>query len=363
MTVSASPNSSAGDGFEKPPSIPPKHKLRRNLFMLIFAGLSLYFVLPQFGAIEHALLVLRHLKLFFVGLSVGAQVLSYVASGYLLKTTVARQNGPVSVCDGVLITLGANSIGTLGGGVVGTAGMSFLWLRHRGVSVAAAGLGAWLPIFLNDLILAAVSLAGLAVLLCMNKFSSALAAALGLTIATLVGVASVLAWGFNHRARVMSLISRMVSWGGNLRRKQIDRAAIEKRGYQLLDNWDMFLRSGWRGPAAGAVLNTGFDMLTLASLFAAAGHRISPFVLLAGYGVPQLLGKLTVILGGVGVVEASMVGLYYSLHVPNAIAIVVVLAYRLFSFWLPTLLGIALVPYLNHKEGRQSQLAPVAAQL
>ncbi len=67
MTVSASPNSSAGDGFEEPPSIPLKHKLRRNSFMLIFAGLSLYFVLPQFGAIEHALLVLRHLKLSLSG--------------------------------------------------------------------------------------------------------------------------------------------------------------------------------------------------------------------------------------------------------------------------------------------------------
>ena len=48
----------------------------------------------------------------------------------------------------------------------------------------------------------------------------------------------------------------------------------------------------------------------LASLFWAAGYRIDLAILVAGYGIPQLLGKLTVILGGVGVVEASMVGLY-----------------------------------------------------
>jgi len=54
------------------------------------------------------------------------------------------------------------------------------------------------------------------------------------------------------------------------------------------------------------LLNTGFDMLTLAFLFLAAGHGVNIAVLVAGYGVPQLLGKLTVILGGIGVVEATI---------------------------------------------------------
>jgi glycosyltransferase 2 family protein len=73
-------------------------------------------------------------------------------------------------------------------------------------------------------------------------------------------------------------------------------------------------------------------------------------VLVAGCGVPQLFGKVTIILGGVGVVEATMVGLYGVLGVPTAIAVVVVLVYRLFSFWLPTLAGIALLPYLEHRK-------------
>jgi hypothetical protein len=92
-------------------------------------------------------------------------------------------------------------------------------------------------------------------------------------------------------------------------------------------------------------------MLTLAFLFAAAGHGVNIAILLAGYGVPQLLGKLTVILGGVGVVEATMIGLYATLGVPRPIAVVVVLAYRLLSFWLPTLVGIALATWFEHSTG------------
>jgi hypothetical protein len=82
------------------------------------------------------------------------------ANSYLPKRTVSRTDGPVSMLDGTLITIGANSVGTLGGGVLGTAGMSFLWLQRRGVAIAAARLGGWLPIFLNDIALAAVSLVG-----------------------------------------------------------------------------------------------------------------------------------------------------------------------------------------------------------
>ncbi len=42
-----------------------------------------------------------------------------------------------------------------------------------------------------------------------------------------------------------------------------------------------------------------------------------------------------------------MVALYSALGVPISIAVVVVLVYRLFSFWLPTIAGIALVPYFD----------------
>jgi glycosyltransferase 2 family protein len=109
----------------------------------------------------------------------------------------------------------------------------------------------------------------------------------------------------------------------------------------------------------GAILNTSFDMLTLGFLFWATGYRVSVAVLLAGYGIPQILGKFTLILGGVGVIETSMVGLYTLLGAPKPIAVVAVLAYRLLSFWIPTLIGVALVPYLERWTGTSG--GPTAA--
>jgi uncharacterized membrane protein YbhN (UPF0104 family) len=176
--------------------IPPRAKLRRNLFVLILLGLGVYLFFPEVARIEHAFQVVSTLKIPLVALSVGAQVLSYLGSGYLLRTVVRLAAKPISVVDGALLTAGANSIGTLGGGMLGTAGMTYLWLRRRGVNPGAAGLGGWLPIFLNNGTLAVVSLAGLAVLLSLKQSSGVLVAGLCFAIFILAGGAGLLLWSY-----------------------------------------------------------------------------------------------------------------------------------------------------------------------
>jgi uncharacterized membrane protein YbhN (UPF0104 family) len=337
------------ENIEPVPALPPKGKMRRRLFLLIVLGLSLYLLLPQFARIEHALVVASSLKIPFLVLSVGAQILSYLGSGYLLRAVVRPVAKPVSIVEGALVTVGANSVGTLGGGMLGTAGMTYLWLRQRGVGPGAAGLGGWIPLFINNTALAIVSLIGLLILILLERFSSLLVLGLTVAVLTLASGMGALIWSLTHREKLMPLAVGIARLTARLRRKTPDRHATEIAVGRLLEAWDTLLRRGWWGPAAGSALNTGFDMLTLAFVFVSAGHGVSLPVLVAGYGVPQLIGKLTVILGGAGVVEATMAGLYGSLGVPAAVSVVVVLVYRLFSFWIPTLAGIALVPYFEHR--------------
>jgi hypothetical protein len=328
----------------------PKRKLRRNLLLLLFVGVALYFFLPRLAAVQHALAVLLGLNIPFVLFAVAAQVLSYLGCGYLLRSVVKVASKPVSVLDGALVTLAANSVGSLGGGALGTAGMTYLWLRRRGVNRGAAGLGGWIPIFLNLAALAWVSLGGLCVLIYLRKSSTVMAAGLAVVMLVLLAGLGTLVWCLTHREKLHGLATGIAAFMTKLRRKPVDHSKIEIAVAHLLEGWDALVQGGWRKPALGAVLNTGFDMLTLGLLLWAAGYRVGVAILLAGYGVPQLLGKATVILGGAGVVETGMVALYVILGVPRAIAIVAVLGYRLLSFWLPTLIGIALVPFLGTRE-------------
>jgi uncharacterized protein (TIRG00374 family) len=86
-------------------------------------------------------------------------------------------------------------------------------------------------------------------------------------------------------------------------------------------------------------------------LFIAAGQRVGLGVLFAGYGLPFILGKIAFMVpGGVGVIEGGMVAFYTNLQVPNPVCVVVILGYRLFSFWLPGLLGFAAAAYLSRSQ-------------
>jgi uncharacterized membrane protein YbhN (UPF0104 family) len=127
--------------FELGAPLPPKTKVGRYLFALVLSGLAVYFFLPRFAAMGHAFLVISNLRIPFVALSIGAQLLSYVGSGYLLRSVVRLAAKPVSTTDGALMTAGANSVGTLGAGVLGTAGMTYHWLRRRGVNAGAFAAG------------------------------------------------------------------------------------------------------------------------------------------------------------------------------------------------------------------------------
>ncbi len=141
---------------------------------------------------------------------------------------------------------------------------------------------------------------------------------------------------------------RSVRWWRGLLRHPFDERATATQGAQLLEAVASLRTGGWHRPAAGALVNMAFDALTLYFLFAAAGYPIGLDVLLAGYGLPLLLGRLSFFLpGGVGVIEATMTALYHELGAPTTVAVLVILAYRALSFWIPTFLGFPIVLYLD----------------
>jgi hypothetical protein len=184
-------------------------------------------------------------------------------------------------------------------------------------------------------------------LLIVHELSTLQAISFGLILLLLSLVIGGMLWGAQHRAQLTTLIIWIATRWAKLRHQSYDPIKTEAAVGKLFRAWYMLHTGGWRGPALGAVLNVVFDMLTLYFLFIAAGHAISPGILLVGYGLPQLFGKMTFLPGGIGVVEGTMAAMYNGLGVPDAITVVVVFTYRFISFWLPTLLGFMFFPYLQ----------------
>jgi uncharacterized membrane protein YbhN (UPF0104 family) len=330
-------------------------RLGRYLLPLLLLGLAVHLILPQITALGHSLQVIKGMALWAVALAVVMQALSYLGSGYLLKSIVAVVGQRLSVLRGTQIFTAAASVGLVGGGPVGNIAITYRWTHGCGVSAEGALLAGWLPTLFYDSALVIVGIFGLLHLLIVHELSALQAVGFGLTLLLLSLIAVVVVWGVHHRPRLTALAARLFGRWAALRHRPYDPAGTEAATGRLFSAWDTLRAGGWRGPALGAALNTMFDMLTLYFLFVAAGHSVSPGILLAGYGLPLLLGKVSFLPGGVGVVEGTMAALYNGLGVPGGVTVVVILSYRFLSFWLPLLVGFPLVPYLQRTCGNAKQ--------
>jgi uncharacterized membrane protein YbhN (UPF0104 family) len=326
----------------------PAGRWLRNLLTLLLLGLAVHLILPQIATLEHSLQVIQGMTWWAVALAAGAQVVSYLGSGVLLQAIAAITGDRLSVARGTLITTASYSMGLVAGGMVGSGAATYRWSRGSGVSAESALLAGWLPALVYDGALLFVSIFGLLYLFVWHKLTALQALSFGLILLILSLLAAAIVWGTRHRPQLTNLATRLARRWAAIRRRPYDPAPTQASVGRLFDAWDRLGGGGWRGPALGAAINTLFDMLTLYLVFVAAGHRVSPAVLLAGYGLPLLLGKAPLLPGGVGIVESTMTALYTALGVPNAVVVVAVLIYRFFSFWLPSLVGFPLIPYLQH---------------
>jgi uncharacterized protein (TIRG00374 family) len=323
-------------------------QLRRYLPLLLLLGLAVNLFLPQITTLEHSLQVIREIAVWGVVMAVIAQVLSRLGNGYLFWAVVALVGQRLSVVRGTLIGMAASSIGLVAGGLIGSTAATYRWVRSSGVNAEGAGLAGGVPTLLNNGALVIMSVFGLLHLLFVHELSTLQATVFSLTLLILGLAVVTMLWGVQHRSHLTKVgLWTSVHWS-KLRRQPYDPSTAQASIERLFNTWDTLRTGDWRRPVAGAVLTVAFDMLTLHLIFIAAGHAVSPGILLAGYGLPLLLGRMSILPGGVGIVEGTMTVLYDGLGVPNPITIVVILVYRAISFWLPSLLGFLFVPYLQH---------------
>ncbi len=94
----------------------------------------------------------------------------------------------------------------------------------------------------------------------------------------------------------------------------------------------------WKGLLA-AVARASFDYLSLVACLAAVGARPSPALVLLAYVASVVLALIPLTPGGVGFVEAGLVGTLGLAGVGQAEAVLATLAYRLVSYWLHLPIG------------------------
>ncbi len=121
-----------------------------------------------------------------------------------------------------------------------------------------------------------------------------------------------------------------------------------------------------RDPALlGALAYWGFNIAVLWACFHAFGDPPPLGVIVMGYFV-GFLGNLLPLPGGIGGVDGGMIGAFAAFGVPLHLVVPAVLAYRIFTFWLPTIPGAIAYFQLRRtvarwREERQGREVPATA--
>ena len=317
--------------------------------MVVILGLLVHFLLPRIGTIEDSLETMKTMAPWAIAMALGFETLSYLANGELLQSIVGLAGGKISLRRAVAIEIGAATVSIVAAGALGFGAAIFKWTRSGGVSRDTAALASWLPSMFDSVTLVLFALASAIELLHVHQLARPTAIALAVVISALViaiaGLIVLLArseWLMVLAHRVSRLIKRF--------RPPFDENALPDAAERAAHAWDQMSNGGWIRPAVSSLLVLTFDLLCLRYAFLAAGTSLHFSVLVAGYGVPILLGRASFLPGGIAVIEVAMAAVFGGLGVPAPVAVVGVLTYRLISFWLPSLIGIPIAVALQSKK-------------
>ena len=119
----------------------------------------------------------------------------------------------------------------------------------------------------------------------------------------------------------------------------------------------LLLRQRSIGVLAGSIGTCGFDVAVLAVAYKAFGYSPPVGVLVLGYLIGQLGGNLPVP-GGIGGIDAGLIGALALYHQPLAPTTAAVLVYHAIAIWVPALLGS--VAFVQLRATLQREARPAA---
>jgi uncharacterized protein (TIRG00374 family) len=329
-------------GFAHEDEMPRLAVTRRNLLVLILfvvlAVTFLYFVLPQLAGLDETWKRIERGDPWWLAAALAFTVLSFGGYVLLFEGIFVRAGSPIDLRASYQITmagLAATRLFAAGGagGLVLTA-----WaLRRSGMdrrTVADQTLAFLVLIYAVYMVALIVVGVGLHWGLFAGPAPFALTIVPALLAAAAIGVALALSAVPTDLQRRLEDYARGHGRVARLMQRAANAPAAFSAG--IREAW-AHLRSG--DPALlGAVAFWAFNVAVLWASFRAFGEAPPWAVIVMAYFV-GMLGNLLPLPGGIGGVDGGMIGAFAAFGVDTSLAIVAVLTYRAFAFWLPTIPG------------------------
>jgi uncharacterized protein (TIRG00374 family) len=327
---------------ERAEEMPRRHVTRRRALLFaafVLAALAfLYVVLPQLGGVQHTWDRLNNGNAWWIAVAGAMQVLSMASYIAIFQGVAVPPGSPITWRESYQITMaGLAATRLFAAGGAGGVAVTAWALRRSGMErrEVAERMIAFL-VLLYGVYLGAMVVCGVGLYTGLFPGAHPFAITIGPAIFGAVVMLLFLAIAFvpeDLESRLGRLSQRNDRVAGWIRRLATGPALLSG-GIRFA--WQKLRRPDWA--MIGTVSWWGFNIAVLYAAFRAFGKAPPVAVLIQAYFV-GMLANLLPLPGGIGGVDGGMIGALVAFHVGASLALIAVLVYRLFAFWLPTIPG------------------------
>jgi uncharacterized protein (TIRG00374 family) len=331
-----------------------RHFAIRGLWGFAVLLIIEYLVVPQIAGARRTLHLLSQANYYLIPIAIISEALSLFAYAKLTSVVLPEPQPSLSALTKVDLS-GLAVSHVLPGGTASGAGLTVRLLNSLGVKGTDAGIALATQGIGSAVVLNAILWLALIISLPIYGFNSLYltVAALGIV---LMGLVIALVLGLTRgNARLANRIERVVAALPYLKRfaPAFHRAVVQAGDRIKALGSD---RERLKRALLWASLNWLLDATCLWITLAAFGSIVDPDLLLVGYGIAMVAAALPLTPGGLGVVEGLLIPLLAGFGTPKGIAILGVLSWRLFNFWIPIPVGTAAYVSLKLSRGEEATL-------
>ena len=334
-----------------------RRRLRTRLLLalgLVLAAVTIVTLLPGLDGLRTRL---SHAKPGWLVLGVGLKVLSGLGYVAIFRMVFCRRmTWRVSYQIG-MSELGANALFPTGG----AGGLALgAWALRRGGMPASEIARRTVAFFLLTSVVNVVGVIVIGIGLAVGLFGGETNLALTIVPAAAAAMAIIGALLAGRAAARLHRRLQSAQQGELSRRASVVWKALAAAANGV-DEAVAFLRESNAWLIAGMIAYLFFDVMIVWATFRAFGHAPPLAIVWIAYLIGEL-GGLIPVPGGIGGVDAGLVGTFVLYSVPITAATSAVLAYRAIALWVPAILGaaafVALRRTLRDESSKISVCAP-----
>lgn len=324
--------------------------MRKFIFILVlFLGAA--FIYLSFGEIESIARTLQQGNLWFILLAILIQLAWFLVVGLTLQGLYHVLGMKDTVYRLSLLSASATFVNIVApsGGMGGVA-VFISHAKRNGQSAGKATVANMLWLFLDYVAFVFVLTLGLIVLFRRNDLDPTEIAASGVMFAVAIGLGFLLYLGSRSAAALGNALAWMARWVNRVAYPFIHRDYLsEARAHEFSNEMASDLKSlPEKYRSLGVPLFYSFAskvllMGVLLSTFFAFQVPVSAGTIIGGFAISYLFLTVSPTPAGIGIVEGVMPLALSSLRVPWSEAVIITLAYRGVTFWIP--LGIGAIAF------------------